>query len=114
MPTNFGLIAHAAERLADEFAPRCPRNRFAQRSLADTGRPDEAQDRPLKLVGPRLHREVFDDAVLDLFKRIVIGIKHILCLGDVLLELAFLAPRQAKQHVEVIAHHGRLGAHRLH
>ena len=111
---DFRLVTHPAQRLAHEFTARCPRDRFAQRRLAHSRRADKAQDRPLQLVGARLHCEVFDDAILDLFQRIVIGIKHVLRLGDVFLQLGFLAPWQTKQHVEIVADNGRLGAHRLH
>ena len=111
---DFRLVAHAAQRLAHELAPARLGDRLAERGLAHTRRADEAQDRPLQLVGARLHRQIFDDPVLDLFERIVIGIEHALRGGDVLLELGLLAPRQAKQHVEIVADHRRLGAHRLH
>src|SRR5690606_25566227 len=66
---NLRLVAHAAQRLAHKFAPRGARDRLAEAGLAYAGRADEAQDRPLQLVGPRLHREIFDDAVLDLVER---------------------------------------------
>ncbi len=44
----------------------------------------------------------------------MVGIKNFLRLGDVFFNPAFLAPWQAQQHVKIIAHNGRLGAHRLH
>ena len=44
------LVAHAAERDADELAPERARDGAAQRRLADAGRPDQAEDGPL-LVG---------------------------------------------------------------
>jgi hypothetical protein len=44
----------------------------------------------------------------------VIRIEHGLRAGNILLELRALAPRQAQQHVEIVADDGRLGAHRLH
>ncbi len=114
MAADLGLVAHAAQRLADELAPRRLGDALAQRGLADARRADEAQDRPLQLVCARLHAEIFDDPVLHLFQCIVILVQHRLRCGDVLLDLALLAPRQAEQHVEVIAHDGRLGTHRRH
>ncbi len=108
------LVTHAAQRLAHKFAPRRLGDRTAQRGLAHARRADEAQDRALQLVGARLHREIFDDPVLDLVERIMIGVEHFLRLADVLLDAALLAPRQAQQHVEIVADDSRLGAHRLH
>jgi hypothetical protein len=41
-------------------------------------------------------------------------VEHRLGLGDVALERGLLAPRQAEQHVEIVARDGRLGRHRRH
>ena len=47
MAADFGLVAHAAERHADELAAERFGNRPGQRRLADAGRPDEAENRAL-------------------------------------------------------------------
>src|SRR3546814_11702103 len=94
MAADFGLVAHAAERLAHEFAARRLRDRAAERRLADTRRADEAQDRPLALVGARLNREIFDDAVLDLFERLMVVVEDGLRLVDVLLEIGRASCRE--------------------
>ena len=44
----------------------------------------------------------------------MISVEDLLRFGDVFLDAALLAPGQAQQHVEIVAHHGRLSAHRLH
>ena len=61
-----------------------------------------------------MHGKVFDNAILHLFQRVVIGVQHFLRLADILLQLALLAPGQAQQHFEVVAYHRRFGAHGLH
>ena len=114
MPADFRLVAHAAQRLANKFASAGLGDGAPERSLAHTGRADEAQDWPLQLVGARLNRQIFDDPVLHLFQRIMIVVEHVLRFGDVLLEPRLLAPGQAEQRIEIVAHDGRLGAHRLH
>ncbi len=114
VPADFRFVAHAAERLAHEFASRRLGDALAQRGLADARRADEAQDRPLQLARARLHREIFDDPILDLLEAVVIGIEHLLRLADVFLDLALLAPGQVEQHVQIIADDRRFGAHRLH
>src|SRR5205823_13720718 len=50
--TDLRLVADSAERLAGEIAARRPSDRAAERSLADAGRPDQAEDRPLEPIGP--------------------------------------------------------------
>src|SRR5690606_9021288 len=44
MTANFGLVTHAAEREAHELAPRGAGDAARDAGLADTRRPDEAQD----------------------------------------------------------------------
>ena len=83
---DFGFVTHTTERLAHEFTTRRLGDALAERGLADTRRADEAQDRPLQLVGARLHGEILDDPVLDLLKAIVVGIEDFLRLADILLE----------------------------
>ncbi|EAQ29638.1 hypothetical protein NAP1_02660 [Erythrobacter sp. NAP1] len=111
---DFGLVAHSAQRLAHEFAARRFGDALAERGLADARRADKAKDRTLQLVSARLHGKVLNDPVLDLFKPVVIGVEDFLRLADVLFDTALLAPRQAQQHIEIIAHDSRLCAHRLH
>ena len=96
---NFRFVAHAAERLAHEFAARRLGDALAERGLADARRADETQDRPLQLARARLHREVFDDPVLDLLEPVMVGIEHLLRFADVLLDLALLAPGQSEQDI---------------
>ncbi len=107
-------ISASAERHADELTAGRLGDRLAERGLADAGRADEAQDRPLQLVRPALHRQVLDDAVLDLVETEVIGVEHFLSEIQVVLDLRLLAPRDRQQPVEVVAHHRRLGRHRAH
>ena len=90
---DLGLVAHAAERHAHEFAAGRLRDRLAERGLADAGRPDQAQDRPGQLVGALLHGEILDDALLDLLQAIVIGVENLLGQTQILLDLALLVPR---------------------
>jgi hypothetical protein len=61
-----------------------------------------------------LHGEVFEDAFLDLLEAVVILVEHLLGVRQVVVDLALLAPRQADQRVDVVAHDGRFGRHRRH
>ena len=111
---DLGFVAHAAQADADELAPRGLGDRAPQRGLAHARRADEAQDRPLQLGRARLHRQIFDDPLLDLFQPVVIGVQNRLRGTQILFHARFHAPRHAQQPVEIIAHHGRLGAHGRH
>src|SRR3546814_16070793 len=92
MAADFRFVAHAAQRLAHEFAARRLGDAAAERGLADARRADEAQDRALQLVGARLHGEIFDDPVLDLLQREMILVQARLRLPAVGLALSLLSP----------------------
>ena len=66
VPTDFGFVTNAAECHAYELAVRCLGDRLAERSLADARGADQAEDGRLDLVDALLHREILDDALLDL------------------------------------------------
>jgi hypothetical protein len=91
---DLGLVAHAAQRHAHVLAPGGLGNRLAQRGLAHAGGPHQAQDGRLDLVHALLHREVFQDAVLDLVQAVVVFVEHILGIAQVVLDLGLLAPGQ--------------------
>ena len=114
MAADFRLVTHSAQRDAHELAPGGARDRFSERSLADARRPDQAQDRALHLADQGLHREVFEDALLDLFQPVMIFLEDALGFLDVELVLGVLEPGQREEPVEVVADHGRLGRHRRH
>src|SRR6185436_84510 len=69
------LVAHAAERDAHELAPERARDRLAERGLADAGRAAEAQDRALLVRRELAHRDVLDDAPLDLLEVVVVRVE---------------------------------------
>ena len=114
MAADLGLVAHAAERHAHELAPGRLRDRLAERGLADAGRADQAQDRSGQLVGALLHREIFDDAFLDLLEAEMIGVEDLLGERQILLDLGLLVPRDRQQPVEIVAHDGGFRRHRRH
>src|SRR5205823_10805299 len=80
---DLGLVVHAAERDALELAPRGARDRLAERGLAHAGRADEAQDRALAVRVELAHREMLEDAALDLVQAEVILVEHAPRLRDV-------------------------------
>ena len=77
------LVVDAAQADAHELAAHRPGDRLAERGLADAGRPDEAQDRRLALRRELAHRQVFEDAGLDLLQAVVVLVEDPARLGDV-------------------------------
>ena len=75
---DFGLIAHAAERHADELAAGGLGDRHAERGLAHAGRSDEAENGALGILHQAAHRQEFEDALLDLLQAVVVGFEHLL------------------------------------
>ena len=118
MTADLGLVADAAEAHAHELASERAGDRLAQRRLADAGGPDEAEDGSaalvldLALAPEAAHRQVLEDAVLDLFEAGVVGLEHCARGGHVVLILRLLAPRQGEQPVEVGADRRGLGVAR--
>src|SRR5581483_5907403 len=60
MAADLRLVAHAAERDADELSPERLGDRARQRRLAHSGWSDEAEDRPLDVRVQLADREVLE------------------------------------------------------
>ncbi len=80
---DFGFVVHAAERNAHELASQRAGNRLAERGFAHAWRPEEAQDRTFHPRLQLLHRQVIEDALLDLFEIVVILVENLLALDDI-------------------------------
>ena len=114
--TDFGLVAHAAERHADELPPSGTRDRFADGRLAGSRRSDQRQDRARSPVvgeaalGAELaHRQVFGDAALHVLQAGVFGVQHLAGVARIEPLVRTLRPRDREQPVEIGADHRRLG-----
>ena len=77
------LVVHAAQAHAHELAPGRLGDALAERGLAHAGRADEAQDRALARRIQLAHREVLEDALLDLLEAVVVLVEDAPRLGDV-------------------------------
>src|SRR6266851_962916 len=83
VPAYLGLVVHAAERHAHELPPERLRDALAERSLPDSGRADEAQDRPVAFWIELAHREVLEDALLHRLAAEMIRVENAPRLGHV-------------------------------
>jgi hypothetical protein len=116
VPADLRLVAHAAERHADELASERTRDRLADRRLARAGRADQRQDRAGLLVlgdaavGAQLaHGDVLGDAVLHVLEAGVVLVEHLARVHRVEPLRRALLPRHGDQPVEVGADDRRLG-----
>src|SRR6185437_1615787 len=105
VPANFGLVVHTAEAHAHELAPGGPGDALPERRLADAGRTDEAQDRAAAFGIELAHREIFENAALDLLETEVVLVENAPRFGDVDGSARIVRPRQFGQPFEVRAHH---------
>ncbi len=109
MAADLRLVVHAAQRSARKLAAHRARDRLTKRSLADPRRSDEAQDRLAPAVGRTAlllqtpHREVLEDALLDLVEVVVVGVEDAARLLHVDLAARGQVPRQRDDQLEIRA-----------
>src|SRR5262249_13176938 len=108
VPADLRLVVRAAEAYAHELAPGRLRDRLAERGLADAGRADEAKDGTAAGRIELPHREVFEDAALDLLEAVVVLVEHAARFGDVDRRIRLRFPRKLDQPLEIRADHGVL------
>src|SRR5262249_62310569 len=98
---DLGLVAYAPDGDAHELPLERPRDRLAQRGLADAGRADEAQDLPRGVLAELRHGQVLDDPLLHLFEVVVVLVEDLARALQVEVVLRRLVPRQGRDPVEV-------------
>ena len=114
MAADLRLITHATQCHANKFSIRRPRDRLTKRCLSHARRTNEAKNWRLNFFDTLLHGEVFQDSFLDLVQSVVIVLEHLLCMGEIIIDLGFFLPRQANKHINVITNYGRFSRHRRH
>ena len=115
MAADFGFVADAAKRHADELAARRLGDRLADRGLAGSRRTDQREDDagPARVGHPALapelaHRQVLGDALLHLVEPLVVGVEHFARVNGIEPLLGALRPGHRQQPVEVGADGRRL------
>ena len=81
--------------------PMAVRDALAERRLADAWRSDEGEDWAADLVRQGAHREVLEDALLDLLEAVVVLVQDLRGLLEVEVVVGGDVPRQADQPVDV-------------
>ena len=100
---NICLITHAAQRKPCVFAPHATRNGPRHRRFADARRADQTEDLALDFACHAFNGEKLQDALLDLFQTIMVGIEDFLRLLDALIFTGHRSPRQLEAGVKICA-----------
>ena len=114
MAADLGLVAHAAEREAHELPVQRAGDGLRERGLPDARRPDEADDRALRLLDELADRQELEDPLLDLLEAVVVVVQDLLGAGQVLGLAGGLLPGHAHEPLDVVARDRGLRGHRGH
>src|SRR5206468_4622229 len=110
--TDFRFIAHPAETDPDKFATERVGNRLAEARLADAGRAEKTEDRPVPLRVQFAHRQIFDQPLFYFFEIVMIAIEDLLCLIEIEIVLAQFIPGQIGNDLDVTDNDGKFRAGR--
>ena len=111
---DLGLVAHAAERHAGEFASQRLGDALAEGGFPHARRSDEAEDAAARRRVQRAHGEVLENPLLDRLQVVVVAIEDLARRFQVEPVLRHLPPRQPRDHVEVRTRDVVLGGLRRH
>src|SRR5690606_32442960 len=92
MSADLRLVADAAERQAHELPVHGAGDRLGERGLADARGAGERENRRLRLLDERAHREELEDALLDLVEPEVVLVEDGLGLLQIAAFLGLLVP----------------------
>ena len=101
MTADFRLVAHAAERHLHELPPNCLGDCANDGCFAHAGRADEAQNRAAHILLELEHRQIFDNALLDLLQPVMILRQHLPRALQIQIVGRLLAPRQVENPLDI-------------
>src|SRR5438270_10219278 len=99
MTTQLGFVMHTTQAEALEFPSEGASDRLAQRSFADTGRANKAQNRSLGIGISLQNTQVLENAFLYLFQPEMIFVKYLTRMDDVQVVIARLVPGQIENEL---------------
>src|SRR5258708_6060754 len=114
MTANFGFIAHAAERHANEFAAGGVTDGHGERGLADARRPDETEDGAFGIFYELADGKEFENALFDLFQAVMLIVQNFFGGFDVADFFGTFFPGHSEQPIEIVAAHGGFRGHGRH
>jgi hypothetical protein len=114
MAANFGFIANATERDANEFASGSMADGHGQGSLADARRTYEAENGAFGVFYQLANGQELQDAVFDFLEAVVLFVENLFGGQNVANFFRSFLPGYSQQPVEIIAADGRFCRHRGH
>ena len=114
MAADLRFVVEPAQGQAHEGPPQRAGDGLAERGLPHPGRSGETEDRTLRVLAELAHRQVLEDAGLDLVQVEVVVVEDLLRLVDVDGGPLRHAPRELQHPVDVGARHRVLGGLRRH
>ena len=102
------LVVYAAEGYPRKLTVERACNGDRDGGLADTGRADKAEDLPRKLRCQLTHGQRLQNAFLDLFEAVMVGVQNFARLRNIQPLLRRLVPRKLQHSVQIIAQKRRL------
>ena len=103
------LVVHAAERNAGAFAVCGAGNAHGNARFANTRRAYKTEHPALDLRRELPHGKVFQNAVFDLCKAVVILVQDLFCVGNIGNVLCPLVPRELQADIQIRPQHRALG-----
>mmetsp|Transcript_23009 Transcript_23009/g.69181 ORF Transcript_23009/g.69181 Transcript_23009/m.69181 type:complete len:317 (+) Transcript_23009:1110-2060(+) len=101
VPADLRDVVHAADGEPEELPVQGPGDALADGGLADARRPREAHDLPLHRRLQEADGDVLQDPLLDVLEPEVVLVEDVLRPLDVLVLLSELAPREAREPLQV-------------
>ena len=114
MAANLGFVMQAAQRHAHILALERARNRSGDRRFAHAGRADQTENRAFHIPAYLADRQILENALLDLFKAVMIGFEHPARPGHVDFSGRLHAPRHIEHPVDIVFAHNLLRRARGH
>ena len=103
MTADLGFIAHAAQCNSRKLAPQRVGHAPAERSLADTGRAHEAEDRPFQSILQLDDGQKLQQSVLHLGQTVVLLIENARGRGEINFVFRRFRPGQIDDPIKIIA-----------
>src|SRR5690606_24046974 len=114
MTTDLSFVTHTTQRHPNEFSVGGAGDGLPKRRFSYARRPDQTQNRRFKFVDALLHRQVLDNAFLDFLEPIMISIQNFLGISNGIVNATTLAPWQANQRIDIVAHYCCFSRHWRH
>ena len=112
MASDFSLILYAAEGNSYVFPAHSSCYRTGNRGFTDSGRACKAHNLTRDIGRKIPYGEQFNDSLFNLFKAVMVIVKHLACTLEVKIILGINSPRKLKAGFNIIPFNSRFGGSR--